>query len=186
MILLSHTMLFFFKDNTGTDSRVVDFIFNTWGNGLIWYRSCVQRVVSVGWGTKTLTQLPLSTIFSSCPCCVCLSQHLLSPPFLFSCSYLGITVCSGLARLWSGRLCQQHSCCMKYVRNWKSQEGASKTRMWGRRGVGWEWRLCCQRACGNVPLQDLAKVNTNGLCDAAPAFSGVRACSQENYSLLFT
>lgn len=41
-------------------------------------------------------------------------------------------------------------------------------------------------SCGNAPLQDLAKVNTNGLCDAASAFSGVRACSQENYSLLFT
>lgn len=41
-------------------------------------------------------------------------------------------------------------------------------------------------SCSNAFLQELVKANTNGLCDATGAYSGVRACTQENYSLLVT
>lgn len=41
-------------------------------------------------------------------------------------------------------------------------------------------------SCSNGLLQELGKAAMNGLCNAAVAFSGVRAGTQENYGLLVT
>lgn len=53
-------------------------------------------------------------------------------------------------------------------------------------GLSYPFLLGSLFSCSNALLQEVAKANIGGLCDAAVAFSGVRACTQENYSLLVT
>lgn len=139
-------------------------------------------------------ELPLSAIFSSCPVCLLLSHHLLSSSFLFCHSCLGITACKeqGAPLDWQ-ILATAASATRSILKTEKAKrelesQGCGGGKVSDENGGGLYYLFLLESlfSCSNAVLQELVKANMNGPCDAAVAFSGVRARTQENYSLLLT